>query len=243
MTRNSLFGAAALALIAGPALADGWLEGLAKQTAGQVVQQGAADAVKGALAGRKKPRPVDGERASEAPAQAPATQSVASNPSLSNEDPFAEPGEAPAQPVAADGPSPWPTNAAKAGRPSEFMFDPSVKAAKDAFVEWSRYSCTGCEGGRGYDAWARQGLNLGGYNAFEKRIGGLSVGQSVTWNGVEADGSITVVGDSRVGAFACKQVKWSLKKRKTGAETSRDGLFCLGKANQYAGSDSWIEVI
>ncbi|MBP7704401.1 MAG: hypothetical protein KA105_03815 [Caulobacter sp.] len=245
MIRIALTGAAALALVAGPALADGWLESVARQAAGRAVANGVADAA------TRDRKPGKGESRRETPAaEAPPAPVAASDPNVSNEDPFAEPGvAAPTAPAAAvanggDG-GLQPVNGDQMlARPGQMAFDPSVAAAKERFVEFSRYSCTACEGGRGYDAWARQSLNLGGgYNAFEKKLGSLATGQFVAWKGIEADGRITVVGEATVAGFQCKQLKWELKKRKTGASASRDGLLCLGKSGDYAASDSWVEVV
>ena len=246
MTRLTLTGAVILALTTSPAIADGWLESVAKQAAGQAIQDGAAQAVRGAFTGKKKPK-AEAESDAKTEASGPPPAPVAQTAGVSSEDPFAEPG-APV-PVAVAAPSAGapgfqPINGGKAKRPGQLEFDPAVKARKEAFVEFSRYSCNDCEGGRGYDAWARQALDLGGgYNAFEKKIGSLKLGEQVTWKGQEADGSIKVVGEAPVGGFTCKQLKWELKKRKGGQSASRDGLLCLGKSSDYSASDSWVEVI
>lgn len=254
-------GAAALALLAGPvltgpAMADGWLDSMAKQAAGRAI-------VNGVVGQATKPKPTKkGEAAPQAAAEEaapPPAPVVQSDPNVSNEDPFAEPGAAtvalaaapppPASapiasiPVASDGGA-WPTNTGSIlKRPGQMEFDAATIAGKEAFVEFSRYSCNDCEGSRGYDAWARQSLNLTGFGAFEKKLGDLAQGQSITWKGKEADGSITVVSEQAVVGFPCKQLKWELKKRKSGQTASRDGLLCYGKSGDYAASDSWVEVL
>ncbi|WP_296600868.1 hypothetical protein [Phenylobacterium sp.] len=144
---------------------------------------------------------------------------------------------------ATTGPAPWPMNAGARSvkYPSDLRFSPELDAQKKAFVEFGKVRCSDCEGGYSYDAWARQLVSLdGSYNAFEKKLGGLALGQRLTWKGAQSLGSITVVSEEAVNGWPCKQLKWELKKGQQSAE--RPGLLCYGKASSYSGSDSWIEV-
>lgn len=242
MSKIALTGAVALALVAGPALADGWLEGVARQAAGRAILNGVDSATDGER--KKSGRSKRDETATAEAAPAPA---AASDPNVSSEDPFAEPGVTAPKAYAgapagggATGPAPWPINAGqRLSSPGQLKFDPALEAAKTEFREFSRYSCNDCEGGHGYDAWARHHIGTGGgYAAFEGVLGGLGLGQSVTWKGKESDGRITVVGETPVAGFQCKQLKWEMKKRKTGATAARDGLVCKAADSRY-----WVEAI
>lgn len=144
---------------------------------------------------------------------------------------------------ATSGPAPWPVNvgARNVKYPSDLDFSPELEAQKKAFVEFGKVRCSDCEGGYSYDAWAQQMISLdGSYKAWEKKIGGLAMGETLTWKGAASRGSITVVGEEPVNGWTCKQLKWELKKPQASAE--RPGLFCYGKASAYDGSDSWTEV-
>jgi hypothetical protein len=139
--------------------------------------------------------------------------------------------------------APWPNNvgARTVKFPSDLDFSPELEAQKKAFVEFSKVKCGDCEGGYGYDAWAQQIVRLdGSYKAWEKKLGGLAMGEKLSWKGVQSTGSITVVGEEAVNGWQCKQLKWELKKGQAGAE--RPGLICFGKAGPYDGSDSWTIV-
>lgn len=215
----SLLAAAGLSLmLAGPAAAQGGLlKSLARQAAAAAIQNAA------------QPSRAQAMPEADAPAQ--------------------ETSEAPAQPAAAhqtavsSGPAPWPTNVGARGvnYPSDLDFSAELEAEKKAFVEFSKVRCSDCEGGYGFDAWARHFVSLdGSYKAWEKKVGALAVGEAITWKGSQATGSITVVGETPVNGWKCKQVKWELKKAQSRAE--RPGLFCHGKAGANSGSDTWTEV-
>jgi hypothetical protein len=124
--------------------------------------------------------------------------------------------------------------------PGGLKFSPETEAKKKAFEEFSAYRCNDCEGGRGYDAWIRQSLDLHGEDAFESKVGGMGPGQSLSWKGHGSTGTLTVVADEQVGRWPCKRVSYTLKKATRGAQ--RPGLFCLGRPSGYAAHDHWIEV-
>lgn len=112
---------------------------------------------------------------------------------------------------------------------------------KRAFEAFSRVRCNDCEGGYAYDAWAKHHVKVGyEYNAFENKIGGLALGEAVTWQGAASRGSITVVGEDPVDGFRCKQLKWALVKGAERAE--RDGLYCFGYAGPSSGAETWVEM-
>jgi len=156
-----------------------------------------------------------------------------------------EPGGASAQagqPAGAKSPA-----AAQARKPSRTYLSDIAKPAdaadkKKALDDFSTYSCDDCEGGRGYDSWARHGLNMVGGHAFEDRIGALPVGGSVSWKGRAANGEITVVAEAEHDGFPCKEVVWKMTKPKTKATAERDGLFCYGYASSYSGKETWAEI-
>lgn len=202
--------------LAGPAAAQsGFLKNLARQAAAAAIQNAAQP---------------------QQPAQAAAEADVsdAAQPAQ-----YAEADQAPQT----SGPAPWPVNvgAKSVKYPSNLTFSPELEAQKKAFVEFSKVSCNDCEGGYSYDAWVRHFIRLdGSYGAWEKKVGGLALGEAITWKGSASTGSITVVSEEPVNGWACKQLKWELKKAQSKAE--RPGLFCNGKASSYSGSDSWVEV-
>ncbi|MNQ23398.1 hypothetical protein D3C85_365610 [compost metagenome] len=148
---------------------------------------------------------------------------------------------APAPRGAAAGAAPWPVNAgAGVSRPGKLEFSAADEARKAAFDAFGRVQCTACEGGRSYDSWAQQRFNLRGQGAWERKLGELGRVEAITWQGVEAHGRITVVGETPVGGFRCKQLKWELFKGTATAQ--RDGLVCFGLSSDYSASESWVEV-
>lgn len=116
---------------------------------------------------------------------------------------------------------------------------PTAAADKKALDEFSRYRCNDCEGGWAYDSWARHGLNLVGYNKLENKIGGLEVGQSVSWKGSVANGEGIVTAEVEKSGFKCKQVTWRMTKGKEQAE--REGLFCVVLMGEAPGTPTWVE--
>lgn len=153
-------------------------------------------------------------------------------------------GQPASAPASAASPAPVAAGPARVSRrlPADLPKPQDAQAKKDAFEAFSAYPCSDCEGGRGYDAWARQSLNLIGSNLWEDKVGSLAVGQTISWKGERSDGVLTVVSENAMGGLPCKQVVHRLTKHAGGATAERDGLFCYGKASQYSGSDSWVEV-
>ncbi|MBT9469535.1 MAG: hypothetical protein V4514_04295 [Pseudomonadota bacterium] len=197
MIRKLTLALAILPLLASPAGAQAWLEGLARSAVEGVAREAVGRAVSGA-----------------------------------------------AQPASTPGAAPAPSKAAaktsEIVRPSDLPKPAGAAEKKQAYEDFSRYSCSDCEGGRGYDAWARQILGQTGWNKWESKVGALAVGETLTWQGVKANGVLKVVSEDPVGGFPCKQIHYRLIKGAASAE--RDGLFCFGRSGPYSGSDTWVEV-
>jgi hypothetical protein len=243
MKTHALMLALALAPIAQPAAAQSFLERMAKEAARRAaegVAQRAADKLQstaaGALAGgqaRTHSQPASSE-ARHTPYGPTAMDQGRAIPPRPREE---------AASAATTGPTPWPVNTgADITYPNGLQFSPGTMAEKERFLEFSRVECTGCEGGRSFDAWASRSAGLRGYNAWEKKIGAMAVSERYIWKGAESDGVLEVVGEHQVGAFPCKQIRYTLTKRATREQAQRPGLFCFGRQNQFAGSDSWVEV-
>lgn len=215
MTLAALVAAAISITLCSPAAAQGgFLKNLARQAAAAAIQNAAT------------PRPQD--------AAAPSSQDAAPADEVAED-------VAPEQ-VATSGPAP-PLNvgARSVTSPTQLEFSPETQAAKKAFVEFSKVRCNDCEGGYAYDAWAQHHVKVGyEYNAFHNKIGGLAMGQSVTWTGSAAVGSITVVGETPIRGWRCKQLKWELKKGAARAE--RPGLYCVSPSSVGSAKEQWLEV-
>ncbi len=199
MIRKLALAVAILPILAGPAGAQAWLEGLARTAIEGVAREAIGRAV--STAGRPATTPA------EAPAPAPSKR-VAKAPAI--------------------------------GRPSDLAKPADAEAKKKAYEDFSSYPCSDCEGGRGYDAWARQILDQTGWNQWESKVGALAVGETLTWKGAKANGVLKVASSDPVGGFPCKQIHYRLTKGAASAE--RDGLFCFGRSGPHSGSDTWVEV-
>lgn len=138
---------------------------------------------------------------------------------------------------------PAPVNySARLRGPYQLRFAPELEAAEAAFDEFNRVACTDCEGGRSYDSWIRHHVpEVQPMRALENRIGEMGVGEAIRWTGTSgARLALTVIGEEPVGAWPCKQVRWSSER--DGASAERLGLFCHGKRGDYLG-DGWVEVL
>jgi len=114
---------------------------------------------------------------------------------------------------------------------------------KRAFEQFSRVECGSCEGGYSFDAWAQQAFHSeirGEYNGWARKLGNLGIGESLSWTGAESQGTLTAVAEETVEGFRCRRLRYRLVRGGVSAE--RDGLVCWGRLNQYAGSDTWVEV-
>lgn len=216
VTRSLLVAAAILA--ASPASAQSWLERAAR---------GAAEtAARGAVAGLLDARP---ERApererEEAEAEEAARRPIARGPAMT----FADPS---------------PVNYSSDLRgPYQLEFSPEQEGAEAEFDAFNVVPCDDCEGGRAYDSWIKHHVSsVSDLGALERRIGEMAVGEAIRWNGASgARLALTVIGESPVGDWPCKQVRWSSERGQDSAE--RLGLFCFGKRGDYLG-DGWVEVL
>jgi hypothetical protein len=153
-----------------------------------------------------------------------------------------ENGPAPAGQAAAEAPPTPPSPTPKAAYPTDIKPTDSEVAQKKAFLEFSRYDCGDCEGGHGYDAWARQILDLKGDHAFEEKVGALAVGASLEWQGKASDGSLSIASEGDREGLRCKQVHYTLMRRSDHQLAERDGLFCFGKPEAYVTAERWVEV-
>lgn len=232
-----------LAMAVAPAVqAQSFLENMAKRAAESAANR-AASALERGLAGGAGGRGA-GEGSGAASPEAPDAPTVMRPRVRSGA------GQPAAQPVAtaeaahavSTGPEPWPNNLdrPRLSRPGQLEFDAALEAEKTAFKRFGAVSCSDCEGGESYDTAAKLFLDLRDMWAFDTALGALNRDQSLTWRGRASTGRITVVGESPVGPFPCKQLRWELTR---GDQTAtRPGLVCLGKSNPDADNDRWIEV-
>jgi len=126
--------------------------------------------------------------------------------------------------------------------PSEIAKPAGFEATKDAYDDFGKVDCNDCEGGFAYDGWAvfPRDEYSGKYNGDAQRLGAWPVGHVHRWKGNESSGTLTVVAEQTVSGFRCRTLLYRLAKGKASAE--RPGLLCWGRANQFAGKESWNEV-
>lgn len=132
--------------------------------------------------------------------------------------------------------------AADAKYPSRMPIPSEWQAAKAAYEEFGKVKCFGCEGGYAYSGWPDWPRDeySGKYGGAETRLSRLPIGHVHRWSSNGFAGSLTIVGEETVNGFRCRKMRYRLEKGSTSAE--RPSLICWGKANQYAGSDSWVGV-
>lgn len=133
------------------------------------------------------------------------------------------------------GPTPWPLNPADATYTGDLEFAPADEARVRGLHEFSRVRCMDCEGGYSFDSWITHHTDMDG-----EGVGGLVVGQSLSWTGIEASGRLEIVSESPVGPFACKPARMVM----TGGEQTYAAprLYCFGKSHQFA-REMWVEVL
>ncbi len=132
--------------------------------------------------------------------------------------------------------------ASQVSYPSDLPKPADFAAVKVAFDEFGKDRCHGCEGGYAYDSWPAFPRDefSGKYNAKGDRMGSWPIGHVHRWKGNVATGTLTVVSEESVGGFKCRRLQYRLQKGAASAE--RPGLICWGRANQFAGKESWNEV-
>lgn len=126
--------------------------------------------------------------------------------------------------------------------PSEIAKPAGFDAIEDTFDEFGKDDCMDCEGGYAYDSWPvfPRDEYAGKYNGDAQRMGGWPVGHVHRWKGNVSTGTLTVVDERTVEGFRCRTLLYRLTRGTATAE--RPGLLCWGRANQYAGSESWNKV-
>lgn len=215
MVSRSLLMAAAL-LAASPASAQSWLERAARGAASNAAQ----GAVSNLLGARPEPSAEPAPQEDGEATRPPVARGVATT--------FAEPSPVNYKPDMSG--------------PYQLEFSPEQEGAEAAFDEFNRVACSDCEGGRSYDSWIKHHVpSVAGMGALERRIGEMAVDEAIRWDGASgARLALTVIGEAPIGAWPCKQVRWSSERGQESAE--RLGLFCFGKRGDYLG-DGWVEVL
>ncbi len=222
MSRTSI----ALALIATAAVsypgissAQDWLGRIARNAAETAAQGAVNNALSGAANGSSNSQPASQPAStSPSPSQAPRRPQPQVMPSTN----FADPA---------------PINYTPSlDRPSDLRFAPEHAAAKRAYEDFGKVRCNDCEGGYDYETWVRNAIpGLTGYQVFERRIGGMAVGESLNWTGSRgARYALTIVGEQPIGEWPCKQLKWTADRGSEHAE--RMGLFCRN-------GNTWVDVL
>ncbi|MEI4508880.1 hypothetical protein WBQ88_19725 [Sphingopyxis sp. CCNWLW253] len=132
--------------------------------------------------------------------------------------------------------------ASDAKYPSRMTIPDDWKTAKAAYDEFGKVKCMSCEGGYGYSGWPDWPRDefSGKYNGTEKRLSQFPVGHVYRWSSNGFAGTLTVDGEEQVNGFRCRKMTYRLEKG--GKSAARPSLICWGKANEYAGSDSWVGV-
>lgn len=217
---------AAIFLSAGsaPAHAQSFLEGLARRAVDRVadeasrrVERAVEDAASGAAVEESS-----GSSLAVAPVAASAGNSGATRPA------------APPR-----GPAPWPINPDDAAYTGDLEFDPADEARASGLDEFAKVDCMDCEGGYSYDSWINYHTDMD-VDGVAARVGELSIGETLSWTGIEASGVLEVISETPVGSFPCKQVRLVMTRGEATYETP--GLYCFGKSHQYAKA-MWVEVL
>lgn len=137
------------------------------------------------------------------------------------------------------GPAPWPTNAGRATYTGDLEFSAEDQARADGLSDFAKVRCSDCEGGYSYDNWITHQRDMT-VDQVAAHVGGLAIGETLTWTGAEASGVLEVVSEAPVGAFQCKQVRIVMTRGQATYETP--GLYCFGKSHQYA-KEMWVKVL
>lgn len=199
----------ALALAAtSPAAAQGFLKSLAREAAQRAAVAAVTAGPEAAQAEPSEPAAEDSRPQTSATSAAPST-----------------------------GPEPWPLNvgAPSVKNPMHLKFSDDLEGRKKAFLEFSKVSCNDCEGGYSYDAWAQHFVRLdGSWKAWEKKLGALAMGETLSWQGSKSKGVITVMDETPVNGWPCKQLRWTLTRADAKAE--RPGLICNARPD---GAPDW----
>ena len=126
--------------------------------------------------------------------------------------------------------------------PSRMEIPQEWRTAKEAYTEFGKVRCTGCEGGfayAGWPSWPRDEFD-GKHNGAETRLSRLPIGHVHRWTANGFAGSLSIDAEETVNGFRCRKMTYRLTK--DGKSAERPGLMCWGKSNQFAASDSWVGV-
>lgn len=126
----------------------------------------------------------------------------------------------------------WPENGACEIMSFRDLKFPAAEAQKKAFTDASKVRCSDCEGGYGYDAWAK---------IPPAKFIALQPGERLSWKGSRYQGSVVLTGQHAIGNFPCRQYHWTLKDGSR-VVAEREGLFCQYKA-PYSTSPGWNEIL
>lgn len=119
---------------------------------------------------------------------------------------------------------------------------PEAETQRLAYNKFGEARCNDCEGGIDLDGRPRFAYDQfsGQYEERARRAGTWPVGHVHRWQGREASGSLTVLGEETVGGFPCKRLMYKLVRGKASAE--RPSLICRGLANSSSSVENWHEI-
>lgn len=126
--------------------------------------------------------------------------------------------------------------------PSRMDIPQEWRTAKDAYTEFGKVRCTGCEGGfaySGWPSWPRDEFD-GKQNGSETRLSRLPIGHVHRWTANGFAGTLSIDSEETVNGFRCRKMTYRLAK--DGKSAERPGLMCWGKSNQFSANDSWVGV-
>ncbi|UGQ47084.1 hypothetical protein [Massilia endophytica] len=138
----------------------------------------------------------------------------------------------------------WPENSGcDVAKFADYKFE-AAKKKKQEFVNASAVSCSDCEGGKAYDAWAQHAIGKSGVSSdkFTEMLVALKPGESIKWKGSKFSGTIVLSGEQAIGSFPCKQFHWTLKDKANKVAAEREGLYCEWQGG-YSASAKWQEVL
>jgi len=109
--------------------------------------------------------------------------------------------------------------------------EPAVEARAAGLQEFEKVRCMDCGGGYSFDSWITHHTGME-VDEVAAHIGGLAVGESLSWTGIEASGRLEIVSETPVGPFACKQARMVMTRGEQTYAAPR--LYCFGKSHQFA---------
>ena len=95
----------------------------------------------------------------------------------------------------------------KATYPSELPRPADFDAVRKAYTDFGKVRCTSCEGGFAHDSWPKfpRDETTRPSNGSKHILGEFPIGHVHRWQGVEAQGSLTIVSEEPVAGFRCRQ--------------------------------------